>query len=488
MKLRVSIVLIWAALVALLVSRSLLIPEIDRDAPAALAQAREESFYGIWSQNQRIGTVENHFHPKPAGGFFLDQQARFQLNILNQSQRIDLHLTADLDRRQRLHAFSLSFRAPFYSLDARGTVTGHTLSLVIDSGGDRRRETIALSEAPFLETQFRAYLLNPLPALGHRVKISFFDPLSLSRRETVVEYLGKQKILIKKRVVRLHHFRAHFSGIQIQFWLDEKGKVIKETSPAGFVFLAEPKFKARDIQAPRQELLRAVAVPFTGTFPSVKTPGEVVYRLRLPSGVPLDLNGGRQVFKNGDLRVTREDLPLDAVSEKNHSECGAPEAMQPGRFIESTHKEIVARAEAITGNEQSRLAKVRRLTAWIYTHIDKRPVIGLPDALATLHSRRGDCNEHAVLFAALARASRVPTRIVSGVVLYRQRFYYHAWNESCIDGRWISVDSTRNQLPADLTHIRLVIGNLAEQVRIGALLGKLSITILPVKSDEQTGN
>ena len=73
----------------------------------------------------------------------------------------------------------------------------------------------------------------------------------------------------------------------------------------------------------------------------------------------------------------------------------------------------------------------------------------------------------------------IPTRVVAGVTLHQDRFYYHAWNEVCIDANWISLDTTKDQIPSDLTHIRLVSGDLEEQVRIGALIGKLQIEIMP---------
>ncbi|TFG36514.1 MAG: transglutaminase domain-containing protein, partial [Desulfobacterales bacterium] len=92
--------------------------------------------------------------------------------------------------------------------------------------------------------------------------------------------------------------------------------------------------------------------------------------------------------------------------------------------------------------------------------------------------RMGDCNEHAVLFAALARSAGIPARIAAGVTFHEGAFYYHAWNEVCVDGQWLSLDTTRDQLPADLSHIRFVIGETKEQVKIGALLGNLKI--LPV--------
>ena len=104
--------------------------------------------------------------------------------------------------------------------------------------------------------------------------------------------------------------------------------------------------------------------------------------------------------------------------------------------------------------------------------------MGIPDAVSTLFSRTGDCNEHAALFAALSRSLSIPTRIIAGVKYHEGMFYYHAWNEVCLAGKWISLDATKNQFPADLSHIKFVQGETNEQIKIGALLGKLKIEVL----------
>jgi len=478
MKLRLIIILIWVGLISLLVARNVFIPEFDTDVTTALAKAREESFYGVWFQDKRIGYVANRIREAGKGVFSLDQRAHLRLNILNQTQQIEMHLKAKLDERQRVQDFTFSFRSPFYSMEARGTVEGRTVSFVTDTGGTKRKETLVLPETPFISTNHRAYLLNPVPEPGRKVKIPFFDPLSLSGRDTIVEYVGKEKILIKKQIHHLHHFESHFSGVRINFWLDENGKVIKEESPAGFVFLAEPEYKARDIQDGREDLLRAVAVPYSGHLPPGDTFAKINYRIDVPGDVELDLDGGRQQYKEGMLRITRENIQIVTDPPVGGENCNDPKAILPSRYVQSDDPEVTAHAQTIIPDSGDDFQKVKHLASWVYENIDKRPVIGLPDALATLHSRTGDCNEHAALFAALARGSGIPTRIVAGVTLHQERFYYHAWNEVCIDGRWMSLDTTKNQIPADLTHIRLVSGDLEEQVRIGALLGKLRIEIV----------
>jgi hypothetical protein len=118
--------------------------------------------------------------------------------------------------------------------------------------------------------------------------------------------------------------------------------------------------------------------------------------------------------------------------------------------------------------------------------IEKRPTVSLPSAREVLRTRVGDCNEHTALFVALARAAGIPARIAVGLVYLRGAFYYHAWSEVWLPakaglGRWIPVDPTLNQFPADLTHLRLARGGLDKQATILTVMGQIKLGILEVK-------
>ena len=150
-----------------------------------------------------------------------------------------------------------------------------------------------------------------MPNPGDKLKISFFDPLSLEPRIATIEYHGRDKQLIQGRVYTLHHFSERFSGMRTNFYTDNQGKIIKESSPIGFVFLAEPKFKATDISRTGEELLQAVAVPYKGNLPEEGS-RKVHYRLTLPEGVSFDLDGGRQQFSGNILTLQQDSFPQQA--------------------------------------------------------------------------------------------------------------------------------------------------------------------------------
>ena len=110
-------------------------------------------------------------------------------------------------------------------------------------------------------------------------------------------------------------------------------------------------------------------------------------------------------------------------------------------------------------------------------HIDKRPVLSLPDALSTLNNKMGDCNEHAVLLAALARAVGIPARLEAGLAYLNGRFYYHAWNLLYL-GEWITADAALGQVPADVTHIRLSSGAHSLPLDLIGVIGKIQLTVI----------
>ncbi|MBW2583832.1 MAG: transglutaminase domain-containing protein, partial [Deltaproteobacteria bacterium] len=127
------------------------------------------------------------------------------------------------------------------------------------------------------------------------------------------------------------------------------------------------------------------------------------------------LDGGRQIFRNNVLTIDKESL-ANLAHDLDGKNLGAFEKiyLQPTAFIQSDHQNIQTLAQKIVAGQMTPLDKVQALVDWVYQNIDKRPVLSLPDALSTLENRVGDCNEHAVLFAALARATGIGFTIMPG--------------------------------------------------------------------------
>ena len=64
-----------------------------------------------------------------------------------------------------------------------------------------------------------------------------------------------------------------------------------------------------------------------------------------------------------------------------------------------------------------------------YGMLEKKITFSVPNAVQVLETRQGDCNEHTVLYVALARALGLPARTAVGLVYVNGAFFYHAWPE-----------------------------------------------------------
>jgi hypothetical protein len=474
---RLLFLLLWLVLFGTLLQRELFVKQIDLREAQVIKQAQETDFLSIYFHNQRIGYVKNHLAANPeTSGFTLAQDAILHLNILGEIHPIRLQVTAGLTDTLLLQDFSFQLSSPLYSMNARGTVTGQRVDFTIHTGKDTIKDSVELARPPFLPINRRSYLLTQNLKQGDKVTIPYFDPISLTGKDTLIEYHGIDKVLVRGRIHTLHRFSESFAGLRISSWLDDTGKVVKEESPAGFVFIAEPEFKATDIVTTgSRELLQSVAVPLTGTMPELGGRTRIGYRLTLPEEAEFVLSRDRQQLTDNLLTVS-----LETLEEHHGAACpDQPAALASTPYIQSKNKMIVETAQDITKATGTDFDKVLQLADWVFGNLEKRPVLGIPDALTTLHTRRGDCNEHAALFAALARSTGIPTRVVAGVTYHEGFFYYHAWNEVCLGEKWLSLDTTKNQLPADLSHIKFVQGEIKDMVQIGGLINNLEIGVDP---------
>jgi len=127
--------------------------------------------------------------------------------------------------------------------------------------------------------------------------------------------------------------------------------------------------------------------------------------------------------------------------------------------------------------------KIGAVLGWLAKNIRQEPVDAF-SALDVLDARRGECQGHAYLYAALARALGVPTRVVNGLVYTSDYagFLYHTWAESLVAGSWRAVDPTFAQGQADATHIALARGESpAELASLVDWVGNTRIRVLEAR-------
>jgi transglutaminase-like putative cysteine protease len=278
-------------------------------------------------------------------------------------------------------------------------------------------------------------------------------------------------------------------GQKITFWLDEAGVTLKEEGFMGLTTIKSSAARApRDIEGTGvEDLYEMTAIKVDKMLPD---PMKLSYLRLQVAGIDsatIDTGawaGTRQNLHEDVLEIRREKVPSKSSYVLPYKAYGdeIKPFLDPEFNIESDHDEIIKQAGRITGKDKDPISVSRKLLKWVYKNLEKRPVVSVPSAIEVLRTRMGDCNEHATLLTALLRASGIPARLNIGLVYTRQKFFYHAWTEAYL-GEWISMDATQNQMPVDVTHIKLIEGNLDKQVEIAGLIGTLKLKVLDYQYD-----
>jgi len=265
-------------------------------------------------------------------------------------------------------------------------------------------------------------------------------------------------------------------------WLAKDGEVLKETGMLGLSMEKVSISQAKEgISANGGvDFTQVASVPSNLNIAAPSKLAEIKIKVDGIRDLPILLQGGRQNFSQNILTITQEKIPDTA------SQSGTPSVflqyLQPSPLIQSNDPEIKRQMERIVSNTDSPPVKLQKIVHWVYRTIEKKPVLSVPNALEVLKNKVGDCNEHAVLTAALLRSAGIPTQIENGLVYLNGRFYYHAWNLAYI-GRWVTADAVFDQIPADVTHIRLVRGEGSEQLDLLGVMGKIKLEVLSTKND-----
>ncbi|MCL6613407.1 MAG: transglutaminase-like domain-containing protein, partial [Firmicutes bacterium] len=157
------------------------------------------------------------------------------------------------------------------------------------------------------------------------------------------------------------------------------------------------------------------------------------------------------------------------------------------QYITPSLPEVQALAREILAGERDGWAAVKKLVEWVYDFIEPAMI---PETLTTaqiLSRKRGKCAEYAILFAALARAAGLPTRVVLGERYQDNVWVGHMWNEVWL-GEWVAVDASHNQVAPDALLLKFVHSDNVmgtQKVRYG-LMGQLGIIIEKVEMPAET--
>ncbi len=221
----------------------------------------------------------------------------------------------------------------------------------------------------------------------------------------------------------------------------------------------------------------------------------LVVRVRLPGGkAAFRTNGYQEVLEQDDrtfrIRLVPNPRPDDSKVEIPVDAERLSVFLRETEEAESAAPKIVEHSAQVVGDAKLAHEVAGRISSWIFETLEQ--VIngqGLT-ALETLKVGEGDCSEHTCLYLALARAAKLPSRSLTGLLLTEEGFGLHAWAESWM-GRWVPVDPAWDRVGTGPVYLSLGPDldddGIARSsgLRAAATFGNISIDILELDLDGQ---
>lgn len=462
-------------------------------------------FYVVRMDGNAIGYSSARFDTLP-DGYRLEDNTLLEIPALGEVQRATTRSRVELDPALTLRSFDFLLSSPIGSFQAEGTLGPDSmLDVRIRAGGDEQSSRLQVARDVLLDAAvpLRLAAAGALQ-VGREFSVSVFDPSAMDQRRVAMRVAAVDTFIVVDSVryepetrtfvptvydtVPVWRLDQEIAGATVQTWVDEDGQVVRATSPLGFeiertVFeLARAEFdeaRARPGRAAGYgSVIESTAIASNADLRDVEFTPRLAVRLHNVELQGFDLSGGRQELKGDTLIITREPAMRATYSLPWRGEGEPAAELAASPLIQKDDPAIVRAAREATRGTTDPAEAARLLNHWVYRTLRKQITLSVPSARQVLDARQGDCNEHTVLYVAMARAIGLPARTAVGLVHVNGSFYYHAWPEVWLGEGWYAVDPTLGQVPADASHLRFLIGGLARQVELVRLIGRLQLEVV----------
>jgi transglutaminase superfamily protein len=469
--LTLAVVGTWIGMMGMLVLKQAPSPGVSESALPPAAVGERDEWFGVLRDGRRVGHAHRVTSTTTEGQKFSEESV-LALAMLGTPQTVRTSLVAETDTSLALRGFRFTLVSAAAVFTATGTVDGRRLKVSYGPEGEMKDLEIPLTEPIQLASTLRPRVLAGDLTAGTRYTMPVFNPLTVRNEPMTVTVDGMETVPGPDGPTEAVRLVEEHQGVKARAWLTRDGAVLREEGSLGFTLERETREQALTAATGTPlDLATTSRIPLEGRIASPRSVRRLALRVQGMAADRIPDDPPRQRMADGVLRIEQEVVPAHAALSPSDPELAS--YLAPTPFIESDDAGVRATARSIVGKDTDARAVADRLVVWVNEHVEQVPSVTVPSAREVLESLRGDCNEHAVLLVALARAAGIPARVVGGAMYVEGGFYYHAWAELWL-GRWVSADSVFRQMPTDATHVKLVEGGPEQHLALAEVVGRLA--------------
>jgi len=452
-----------------------------------------EYWTGIVFNGEKIGFTDLTIH-KDTGSenYEIRSEASFVLRFLGIEKKIQLRSRDVIGGDLTLVEFAYRYNIDGSELQLTGRRQDDELAATIVTGGTPHDQRLTVKGKLYPSGVINLYPVLYGLEIGREHSYRVYNGQTQSLAEVTQRVTGyEQSELFLGNAFKVE---TSMSGQSVTSWIGPDGRLVFELAMHGVMI----SYLEDAGSATRYLALASLNKKESLVEYSLVRPDRPIDNPRTVSGLRVALSGGKHTPPSDAWqRCTREQQEVNCAIGRAISpgtahaepptEAQRARYLQPSPAVQSSDPSIRRVAESIVGGSPSTEDRITRILRWLDHNIEKAP-IDVFSAVDVLQQRQAECQGHAYLYTALARASGIPTRMVNGLVYSEQfpGFLYHSWVESLVGADWQVVDPTFGQVTADATHIKLVEGeNLADLIPLMDWVGKVNVRVLEVEHRKQ---
>lgn len=441
-------------------------------------------WYGLYLKGKKIGYFRS---VRARAGDQISDAFTMHMKLVSFGKKSELTLTQDLrfDGKAPFALVGGSFEQQTGALTQRVTLTKNDkgFQVALKVGTEDSTRQIPPVEYTLADALAADLWIRKGPQVGSSISYREFD-----MQELALQVHKSTVAAIKTSVV---------NGVQVRFFevdtesRKEKLQILSRHDDTGrllsgniavFEIRLEPEEQAKNIEF-SQDLFVLGMAKLDKALGSARKVTELV----------LHVDGKEaEVFEDGPRQRVEPAAgggKLIKLGKKYGKEVKATpqeieECLQETNTYRINHPKIKELAAKAVGDAKTPEDKVKRLVEFVHRYITPTLSSSMPQIHDLLESKKGDCKSYALLFATLARASGIPAREVGGVTYIgddAKALGGHAWNEVVLNGVWVPIDATFNQVEVDATHLSYGTEFRAAK-NLLATLGKLSFRVVEMKT------